>query len=66
MRIIFWRDKPREWSRPPCQECGHGTIASYRAGDLVTFKGTEYVCVNTHGRSIFEPATSNLWARVLR
>jgi hypothetical protein len=67
MRLIVWADRGKapEWSTP-CPECGHGTLQSYEAGELVSFKGDEYVCVNTHKRSIFPPPTSNLWARVLR
>jgi len=66
MRIIFWRDKPVEWQRPPCPECGHGEVRGYKAGDLVTYAGNEWVCINTHGRSFQAPNISTLWARVLR
>lgn len=67
MRIICWPDKGKapEWTCP-CRECGHGALRAYQAGELISFKGDEYVCVNTHKRSFFEPKTSNLWARVLR
>jgi hypothetical protein len=40
----------------------------YRAGDLSSFEGGEFVCINDYiGEAVWpNPARSSLWSRVIR
>lgn len=60
MRVIIWpsRGYAPEWykKRP----------GGYKAGELVEWLGTEYVCVHTHHNPIRSPERSSLWSEVAR
>lgn len=68
MQFKLWPAKGRVplW-RKPCDDCGR-KARGYKAGDLVSWRDEEWVCVNTHSNSLFSPNQphSALWARVLR
>jgi hypothetical protein len=64
MRIIVWPDRGHAKPWKPRAQRQRG----YRAGELVSYKGEEWVCVNTHHNPVFEPGTNSvpLWCKVLR